>query len=95
MKQIWCSIEVYIILCNLLIHYLVHTTFDASLDSRFISNTADLGVEKVHKLPLLVSEFSLDTYLRTVNEYLSTFSWADIGHLVSSYWSGVETFDYM
>ena len=29
----------------------VHTTSDASLDSKFMTDTADLGVAKVHKLP--------------------------------------------
>lgn len=73
----------------------MHTTSDASLDSRFITDTADLGVEKVHKLPLFVSEFSVDTYLRIINQFLANNSWKDLGNLVSSYWAGVETTDFM
>ena len=76
-------------------NFLVHTTSDASLDSRFITDTADLGVEKVHKLPLFVSEFSLDTYLRIAKQYLETNSWEDLGFLVSSHWTGAETTDFM
>jgi len=52
-------------------------------------------VEKVHKLPLFVSEFSLDTYLRVIKQYLANNSWEDLGSLVSSYWTGVETTDFM
>ena len=73
----------------------MHTTFDASLDSRFITDTADLGVEKVHKLPLFVSEFSLDTYLRIMKQYLSACNWEDLGSLISSHWVGVEVTDFM
>ena len=60
-----------------------------------MTDTADLGVAKVRKLPLLVSEFSLDSYLRIVNQYLTTCSWDDLGDLLSSHWIGVETTDFM
>lgn len=60
-----------------------------------MADTADLGVEKVFKLPLFVSEFSLDTYLRVVKQYLGLFNLKDLGNLVSSYWIGVETSDFM
>lgn len=74
---------------------IVRTTSDASLDSRFLIDAADLGVEKVHKLPLLASEFSLDRYLGLMKEYLGSHSWADLGNLVCTYWAGVETIDFM
>lgn len=60
-----------------------------------MTDTADLGVAKVHKLPLCVSEFSLDSYLRIVNQYLTTCSWGDMGNLLSAHWVGVETTDFM
>lgn len=73
----------------------VHTTSDASLDSKFMTETADLGVAKVQKLPLFVSEFSFESYLRIMNQYLLASSWENVGNLLSNYWVGVETSDYM
>ena len=79
----------------LIFTHVVHTTSDASLDSRFISDAADFGAQKVHRLPLFVSEFSLDIFLRMSQNYLEHCTWNDLGKLMGTYWQGVETLDYM
>lgn len=70
-------------------------TADASLDSRFLTASAEIGVQKVHLLPLLVSEFTFDTLCKVFRDYFLDNSWDDFGKLSGCHWAGVETTDFM
>ncbi len=78
----------------------VATTSDATLDSRFIAVSAELGAEKVIKLPQGTNQFSLDWFLNLMNTFF--FKYNDVqtqletfNKLVKLNWKGIESMDSM
>lgn len=51
----------------------VHTTNEATLDSRFLSAAAEIGAEKIQKLPFGMHSFGLTDWLDLVKGNLSRF----------------------
>ncbi len=51
----------------------VQTTSDSTLDARFMSQVAELGAEKVQKLPFGVSDFGLDEFMQLVRRTIERF----------------------
>lgn len=49
----------------------VHTTSDSSLDARFISAAAELGAEKIQKLPFGTSTFAITDFVNLMKTALS------------------------
>lgn len=80
---------------NAFIHFLVRNTADACLDSRFIATSADLGAEKVQRLPMSVSDFSPSSFISILQGFMETKSMADLGAIVNTFRRNVETPDYM
>ena len=74
---------------------LVRTTADACLDSRFIATSADLGAEKVQRLPMSVSDFSPSAFISLLQGFLEKESLAELGVIVNTFRKNVETPDYM
>lgn len=49
----------------------VHTTSDSTLDARFMSAAAQMGAEKVQKLPFGMTEFGLDDFTTLLKSVLN------------------------
>lgn len=79
------------------LHQHVHRTVDAALDARFMAASADLGAEKLHKLPVDSNAFSMkdlsDLLLRIVKKHSgfggSELPYLRIGQLAERQWRGV------
>lgn len=83
----------------------VTRTVDATLDSKFLAASAEIGAEKVSKLALGASPFSVQEFFALIKGTIKTqpaspaqanFSWTleDLGILASA-WKGVCTPDFM
>lgn len=88
----------------------VHTTNEATLDSRFLSAVAELGAEKVQKLPLGLSDFALTDFIALIRTTLSKLEpvqmsqqvgdvqhapWELMGRKASIFWRGVTSCDFL
>lgn len=79
----------------------MHSPCDAALDARVIAASADLGAEKVHRLPVSVQAFSLGTYLALARSFMERARAQGqrplraLGTLAAPHWRGTTAPDFM
>lgn len=79
----------------------VHTTADATLDSRLMALTADLGAEKIGKLASGTVDFNANDLCALIRAALTRTAgaggeggdWGAVGQAACRYWRGVQTPD--
>lgn len=82
----------------------VQSTAEATLDSRFLSQAAEIGLEKVQKLPFNLHQFAVSDFLGLVRATMtmshsqggaSNGGWLGVGNLAGYFWRGVSSTDFL
>jgi len=84
----------------------IHTTNEATLDSRFISSIAELGAEKIEKLPFSATDFTIGDFINLLKSSLKQLEpnemaadapdpWFVIGQKGCIHWMGVSSCDFL
>lgn len=84
----------------------VHRTSEATLDSRFMTTVADIGMEKVQKLPFGLTDFSLDDFVALFRASMVKLQpsqkvgdiadpWDVLGRKASIFWKGCSSCDFL
>ena len=81
----------------------VQSTAEATLDSRFLSQAAEIGLEKVQKLPFNLYQFAVGDFVGLVRATMTlgragsgpTSGWEAVGRVAGCFWRGVASMDFV
>lgn len=71
------------------LHTHVHRTVDATLDARFMAASAEIGAERMHKLPVQGQTFTLSDFSVLLAQMMARGRSDEMGVSAASHWLGV------